>query len=107
MENQRILQESTTRIIQELQEIRDAWIAKLLQEDELNSFLEEQYSVVALSAIKTEFLKCDLRELHATPLDLVHYSALIREVKEKGASAQGSHLFLSELEKLFEKYIVK
>jgi len=56
--------------------------------------------------VKAEFLKRDLRELQHSPLDLAHYAALIRQMKEENSSTpEEIHpLFLKELKVIFQKY---
>jgi hypothetical protein len=67
--------------------------------------LETYFDVLALSAIKVEFLKRNLRELKDTPLDLVHYSSLIKQLKEVNMTTiDGDHpLFIQELKLTFQK----
>jgi hypothetical protein len=51
-------------------------------------------------------MKRDLQELKSSPLDLVHYSSLINEIKKTGDSgiAEKSPLFVEELKQIFKKY---
>jgi hypothetical protein len=107
MESQKATHEPTTQIIHSIEELRNERIAKLLRGDDLNAFIGQYYEVAALSKIKLEFLRRDLMELLHAPLDLVHYSSLIREVKDKGINPEDSPLFLNELDLIFQKYIVK
>ncbi|MCW5911111.1 MAG: hypothetical protein KIT62_08550 [Cyclobacteriaceae bacterium] len=73
---------STDRIIEDIYGKRTTFIQELLQHNGLAAYLEEQFDTVALSVIKTEFLKRDLKQLADSTLDLVHYSMLIRKAKE-------------------------
>ena len=100
------MQTSNQEIIESLHNSRNEWISRLLTEQGLMSFLEEHYYTFVISAVKKEFLQRDLRDLQKSPLDLVHYSSLIRHVKETGSvkSMDGNDLFFSELNKLFKKY---
>lgn len=98
---------SMDAVIQHLKVVRDNRIQELLQEDvSLMDFLEVHYNTIAISAIKKEFLRRDLTELKASSLDLVHYSSLIKEMKEQtSTSTLESHpLLINELKNLFRKY---
>ncbi|HZX74281.1 MAG TPA: hypothetical protein VFE57_07670 [Cyclobacteriaceae bacterium] len=96
---------SIEHIIENIKAVRDQAILNLLKDHELHQFLEEHYEIFVLSPIRTEFLKRDLRELRNTSLDLVHYSSLIKQLKERNISAiEESHgLIISELKRIFEK----
>lgn len=98
---------STDAIIQHLKTVRDNAIQQFLSNDEsLMDFLEAHYNTLAISVVKKEFLKRDLAELQASKLDLVHYSSLIKELKEQpGNPVTDSHpLFVNELKALLLKY---
>jgi len=97
---------SIEKVIELIRERRDHAINHLLKkESSLLAFLETHYNIMALSAIKMEFLRRNLRELRDTSLDLVHYASLIRQVKESNQmSIEEKHpLFLQELKATFEK----
>jgi len=95
---------SIEAIIENVRAIRDGLITRLLKDDELRHFLETHYNIFAMSTIRVEFLKRDLRELKGTSLDLVHYSSLIKYVKEARVEVSPDHpLFLAELRGIFEK----
>jgi len=70
------------RIIEEICSIRTEFIKGLIVSDGLERYLEERFDVMALSPVKAEFLRRDLKHLSESKLDLVHYSMLIRKVKE-------------------------
>lgn len=73
---------STDRIIEDIQERRVILTKDLLKDDLLSSYLDAQYEGPKLSSVKSEFLKRDLKTLSEAPIDLVHYSMLIRKAKE-------------------------
>lgn len=73
------------RIIEDIHFTRVALIKSLIQPDGLETYLEDHFDVMALSPIKSEFLKRDLKLLSESKMDLVHYSTLIRKVKESGS----------------------
>ncbi len=98
---------STEFVIDMLRTVRDSTINAILKNDDsLMSFLEEHYDTIAISSVKQEFLKRDLNELKNSSLDLVHYSSLIKEIKETGnlISREGHPLFHHELRVIFQKY---
>lgn len=98
---------STEFIIENLKSIRDSVISNLLKSDDsLMSFLEKHYNTIAISSVKKEFLKRDLNELKDSTLDLVHYSSLIKEIRETGnlSSWEKHPLFQYELKVIFQKY---
>lgn len=110
MKKNNVVQESLPlsieKIIELIRERRDHSISNLLKKESLLlSFLETHYDIIALSAIKMEFLRRTLRELRDTSLDLVHYASLIRQMKESNATTidEKHALFLQELKATFEK----
>jgi hypothetical protein len=97
---------STERIIDLVREIRNGLIRDFLQDEILKTYFKEQYNK-DLSQIKLEFLKRDLKELLTSPMDLPHYSLLIKQVQEQNSAsiASSNHeLFYKELESIFKKY---
>lgn len=101
------LETSTEVIIENLRSIRNGTINSLLKNDDsLMAFLEKHFDTIAISPVKREFLKRDLVEIKNSSLDLVHYSSLIKEIKETGNSVaiKGHSLFHLELKVIFEKY---
>jgi hypothetical protein len=97
---------STERIIDLVREVRNGLIRDFLQDENLTSYFKEQYNK-ELSQIKLEFLKRDLKELMLSPMDLPHYSLLIKQVQEQNSAAIASAnhgLFYKELEMIFKKY---
>ncbi len=98
---------STELIIEHLKSIRDTTVISLLKNDDaLMAFLEEHFDTIAISPVKQEFLKRELVELKNSSLDLVHYSSLIKEIKEKGYMMVNKDLplFNQELKLICEKY---
>lgn len=98
---------STELIIENLKFIRDTTVIGLLKNDDaLMAFLEEHFDTIAISPVKQEFLKRELVELKNSSLDLVHYSSLIKEIKEKGYMMVNKDLplFNQELKLICEKY---
>lgn len=98
---------STESIISYLQTLRNQRLLELSRHDDaLLDLLEELYNIVAISAVKREFMKRDLQELRSTSLDQTHYASLIAEIKTTGDSgiAEKSPLFVNELKQIFKKY---
>ena len=96
---------SIDKRIEELKRLRDERIQSLLTTSDLMNFMEEQYSTFAMSAVKMEFLKRDLMTLIQSPLDLVHYSSLLRQWKESNAAPDDYLVVIEqEIKALVEKY---
>ena len=111
MEKKYSLQESSPqvsidKIILMIRSTRDRQIGELIKDSFLMSFLEEHYDTFAISAVKKEFLKRDLKELQNSSLDLAHYSSLIKQMKESPVEIEliNHPLVLQEFKRLFEKY---
>lgn len=89
-----------------IRDTRNRQIDELIKDSALMSFLEEHYETFAISAVKKEFLKRDLKELQTSSLDLAHYSSLIKQVKEAVIDIELTNhpLILQEFKRLFQKY---
>jgi hypothetical protein len=59
-----------------------------------------------LSKIKTEFVRRELKEMLIHPVDLVHYSKLISQIKETNTSSMQSSesFFYEEINTVLKKY---
>ena len=97
---------STEAIISNIWEVRNIYLTKLMNEDLLLDYLEENFSTIAISPVKLEFIRRDLKELRDTSLDLVHYASIIRDTKILGSSSfTPEHPLLEiELNTIFKKY---
>lgn len=99
------LKVSIDQSIETIRVHRDKWLKELLNDAKLMDFLEAQYDVFQISSVRKEFLKRDLTDLKNASLDLVHYAALIRDMKDGTTAAVDGHpLFLEELRNIFKKY---
>jgi hypothetical protein len=97
---------SVEKIIDLVRVVRNDLIKDFLYRKNIELYFNEHYNK-SISAIKAEFLIRDLKELLISPVDLVHYAALIKEIRENNtASMSNGHkdLFYKELEVIFDKY---
>jgi len=97
---------STETIISNIWEVRNTYLTKLMNEDRLMAYLEENFNTIAISHVKLEFIKRDLKELRDSSLDLVHYASIIRDTKILGTNSfTPEHPLLEiELNAIFKKY---
>ncbi|HEY8936406.1 MAG TPA: hypothetical protein VIM65_14340 [Cyclobacteriaceae bacterium] len=99
---------STNGIINLIGGVRKHLIEEFLHDDQLSTYYKEQFKK-EITDIKKKFLKQELTELLVTPLDLVHYSKLIKEIKETNKTSivkQNSSIFYQELLTVFNKYVI-
>jgi hypothetical protein len=104
--NKRKPDPSIARITSMLQRVRDSNVQELLTEPGLMAFMERHFDVIAISAMKAEYLRRDLKQLLERPLDLSYYSSLITYISLNGQphNLHHHHLFLNELLAHFSKY---
>lgn len=105
-ETEKEIKLSIERIIDLVREVRNGLIADFLEDATIKSYFHEQYNK-EISQVKTEFLKRDLKELMNSPIDLPHYSSLIKAMQEQNSAsltATNHDLFYRELERIFHKY---
>lgn len=100
---------STEKIIELIRQTRNTLIEFYQEDEAIRAYFSEHYGLEKVSAIKNEFLKRDLKELWSAPVDLVHYSALIKEIKDSGNVAiinqvQHHQRFVQEINAIFKKY---
>jgi hypothetical protein len=97
---------STEAIISNIWEVRKNYITNLINEDMLLVYLEENFNTIAISHVKLEFIKRDLKELRDSSLDLVHYASIIRDTKILGSNSftHENPLLEIELTAIFKKY---
>lgn len=93
-------------IVKSISQTRDSFVKDLLNEPSLKKFIEQQFNNASHNAIKLEFLKRDLLELKNSSLDLVHYAALIKHMKEMNTNLVYADHFLiqKEVRSIFRKY---
>jgi len=102
---------STEWIIDQVRSSRNELIKSYLRDEAIVLYFREHYSIEQLRPVKVEFLKRDLRSFLISPVDLVHYSSLIKEVKEsqdisKINTPVFQKLFTDELNAIFQKYTI-
>lgn len=97
---------SVEKAIDLVRQVRNDLIKDFLLRDNIQTYFAEHYNKT-LSPIRLEFLIRDLKELLISPVDLVHYSSLIkdtREINSADLSKGNTELFYKELDMLFNKY---
>lgn len=97
---------SMEKIIDLVRALRNELIKDLLYQDKFTIYFKESFNK-DLSKIKTEFARRELKELLIQPVDLVHYSKLIHQIKETNTasiSEKNYTLFYEELNRIFSKY---
>ena len=72
-------QEHTLEIVKNL---RNDLIKDFLDERNLVTYFSERFNMHDLTRVKIEFMKKDLKQMLADPLDLVHYKGLIDQINE-------------------------
>jgi len=93
-------------IISNIKSTRDLLVKNLLNDQGISAFLENYFETFVISPVKKEFLRRDLKELQNSNLDLVHYAALIRQMKDESnyTPDPANCLFSEECIKIFRKY---
>lgn len=101
-----VAQLSVERIIDLIRTVRNDLVKDFLNDDFLNRYYLETHGK-ALSPIKREFVKRDLKGLLISPVDLAYYSRLINQIKENGTACltrKNGDLFYVEIETVLKKY---
>ena len=91
-----------------IRKLRNELIKEFLDDKNLVAYFAEQFHQKELNNRRVEFIKKELRELLIAPVDLVHYSTILLEMKQDGTasiSAKNEKLFYDELEKIFKRYV--
>jgi hypothetical protein len=97
---------SVEKVIDLIRQLRNELIKDFLGNDNARAYFQKEYQR-DISAVKLEFLKRDLKELLISPVDLSHYSSLIKQIRESNSAslAEGNQeLFYKEIETIFKKY---
>jgi hypothetical protein len=93
-------------IVDIVRRLRNDLVKDFLCNNNFQSYFLETYGK-EISKIKQEFVIRDLKELLISPVDLVHYSSLIKEIRETNSaslSKGNNKLFYQEIKVIFDKY---
>jgi hypothetical protein len=94
------------KIIDLVREARNSLVKTFLADHYLKKYFLETYNK-QLSAVKVEFIKRELNELLISPVDLTHYSPLIKEIKEKNDASivtRQEALYIEQINEILKKY---
>ena len=97
---------SMESIIEKVRDSRNDLIKELLRDGKIQSYFLTTYNKT-ISPVKVEFIRRELKSLSMTPVDLIHYAALIKAVRKANDfdSVSGdNHLYYQELEVIFRRY---
>lgn len=95
-------------VIDIVRRLRNDLIKDFLHEDYLRQYVRIQYRITALTPVRIEFIKKELKELLITPVDLSRYHDLIEQIKTTDSAALSGHnetLFYDEVDQILKKYI--
>jgi hypothetical protein len=101
------VQSSHENVIELIRKLRNDLIKDFLDERHLKIYFAEKFGVRELTPIKIEFIKKDLKETLIAPVDLDHYSSLIKQIQESNSaslSEGNDELFYKDLSRIFKKY---
>ena len=96
------------RIIDLVRKLRNDLIKDFLDERHLKEYVDQQFKVRDLSALKVEFIKKDLKELMISPVNLNHYRPLIDHIRLTDSAALtevNEQLFYKEVEAILKRYL--
>jgi hypothetical protein len=102
-EGQKLSMES---IIEKVRDSRNDLIKELLRDGKIQSYFLTTYNQT-ISPVKVEFIRRELKSLSMTPVDLIHYAALIKAVRKANdfdSVSADNHLYYQELEVIFRRY---
>ena len=96
-------------IIDRVRTSRNNKIKEFSEKQVVIEYFRQQHDI-ELSDRKYDFLLRDLNELLIAPVDLVHYAAVITELKESpgnpGLNDHCDRLIMTELTRIFNKYTI-
>ena len=90
-----------------IRKLRNELIIHFLEEENLHVYFKKHFKSL-LNAIRIGFIKQELQDLLVSPIDLVHYSTLLMEMKQIGTASltiKNEDLFYEELDVIFRKYV--
>jgi hypothetical protein len=96
------------RIIDLIRRLRNDLIKDFLDERYLKEYLDNHFRIKAISNVKIEFIKKDLKELLISPVNTNYYNPLIEHIQLTDSAAlteNNEQLFYKEVEAVFKNYI--
>lgn len=97
---------SMESIIEKVRDSRNDLIKELLRDGKIQSYFLTTYNK-SISPVKVEFIRRELKSLSTTPVDLIHYAALIKDVRKSNdfeSVTADNQIFYQELEAIFRRY---
>ena len=106
---QPILTKWTDEMILDLiRKVRNDLIKDFLDERYLREYAEQKFGIRDLALLRIEFVKAALREMLISPVDRVHYSRLMHQIRETDSaslSEGNDELFFRDVEKVLKRHI--
>ena len=97
---------SMESIIEKVRDSRNDLIKELLRDGKIQSYFMTTYNK-SISPVKIEFIRRELKSLSMTPVDLIHYAALIKAVRKTNdfhSVSTDDQIFFQEFEAIFRRY---
>ncbi|MBL0743605.1 hypothetical protein [Chryseolinea lacunae] len=88
--------------------VRNDLLKDFLDDRFLKDYVGQQFKMRDLSAVKVEFIRKDLKELFATPIDRAHYEPIISSIRESDTASLSDgneQFFYAEVEKILKRHI--
>lgn len=99
---------SEENIIGLIRKLRNDLIKDFLDDQHLKEYILRNFNNQVMPPIKLELLKQDLKRLLSTPVDVAHYSGLMKLIQETDTaslSEGNEQLFYSEVENVIKDYV--
>jgi hypothetical protein len=92
-------------IIDRIRSHRDDLIRDLLKDGKIQSYFSTIHQK-NISPVRIEFIRRELKTLSTTPVDLIHYAALIKDIRKNRnfESFGDNQIFYDEVELIFRRY---
>lgn len=97
---------SMESIIDKVREHRNDLVRDLLRDGKIQAYFLTSYNK-SISPVKVEFIRRELKSLSMTPVDLIHYAALIKAIRSANdfeSVGTDDQVFYDELEVIFRRY---
>ena len=95
-------------ILDLVRKVRNDLIKDFLDDRFLKQYLQQEFGIRELSAVKIEFIRTDLKELLIQPVDVVRYEPIIRQIRDTDTaslSEKNEELFYQEIDRTLKNYI--